>query len=139
MEKLHNLYSGGAVVPLPVLRAADAAPLALLGMESGGAPHAFGSEGEPSWQESLAEVVAESVGGLPPAGAPDALPAAVLQRVHGSPVLLNLAKSLAHHKWALERQLQQQQDGAHVPPRVREQLHQRAADLTDTLRTILCL
>ena len=54
-------------------------------------------------------------------------------------VLLNLAKSLAHHKWALERQLQQQQDGAHVPPRVREQLHQRAADLTDTLRTILCL
>ena len=129
-------------MPLPFLRAADAAPLALVGMESGGPPRAFGSEGEPSWQDALAEVMAESGAGVPSsstASAAEALPAAVWERVHGSPVLLNLAKSLAYHKWTLERQLQQQQDGAHVPPRAREQLQQRAADLTDTLRTILCL
>lgn len=35
VEKLHNLYSSGAVVPLPFLRAVDAAPLTLLGMERG--------------------------------------------------------------------------------------------------------
>lgn len=33
VEKLHTLYSSGAVVPLPFLRATDAAPLALLGLE----------------------------------------------------------------------------------------------------------
>ena len=34
-EKLHTLYSSGAVVPLPFLRAVDAAPLALLGADRG--------------------------------------------------------------------------------------------------------
>jgi hypothetical protein len=35
IERLHNLYSSGAVVPLPFLRATDAAPLALLGIDRG--------------------------------------------------------------------------------------------------------
>jgi hypothetical protein len=35
VEKLRNLYSSGAVVPLPFLRAVDAAPLTLLGIERG--------------------------------------------------------------------------------------------------------
>lgn len=35
IDKLHNMYTGGAVVPLPFLKAADAAPLALLGIDDG--------------------------------------------------------------------------------------------------------
>lgn len=38
VEKLHTVYSSGAVVPLPFLRATDAAPLTLLGVN--GAPPA---------------------------------------------------------------------------------------------------
>lgn len=35
VEKLHTLYSSGAVVPLPFLRATDGAPLDLLGINRG--------------------------------------------------------------------------------------------------------
>ncbi len=35
VEKLHTLYSSGAVVPLPFLRATDAAPLTMLGINQG--------------------------------------------------------------------------------------------------------
>lgn len=47
VEKLHTLYSSGAVVPLPFLRAVDAAPLALLGADRGppGVP-AAGAQGQ---------------------------------------------------------------------------------------------
>ena len=38
IERLHTLYSSGAVVPLPFLRATDAAPLELLGLERGPPP-----------------------------------------------------------------------------------------------------
>lgn len=47
MEKLHTLYSSGAVVPLPFLRAVDAAPLTLLGIDRGppGAQGPLGAHG----------------------------------------------------------------------------------------------
>ena len=92
---------------------------------------------ELDWQDALQEVVAESSGGEEQAAA---LPEAVLSQVHGSPVLLNLATSLAHHKRLLAvLAAQQAQAGDGLPARLREQLRARADDLTTTLSIILCL
>lgn len=160
VEKLHNLYSGGAVVPLPFLRACDASPLTLLGIEAGPpastlVPVDAASGERPGWEVALRELIAESnasTGG--PAGAAAAaasheeaaamaeeeeeLPPAVVAQVQGSPVLLNLATALA----ACRRQLTAQaaaQAAEPLPPRVREQLQRKANELSDSLRTILCL
>ena len=92
---------------------------------------------ELSWQEALQEVVAESSG-----GEAQELPEAVLQQVQGSPVLLNLATSLAQHKRLLAAVAAQQAQAAGdpgVPLRLREQLRSKTEDLSSTLRTILCL
>ncbi|PRW45012.1 serine threonine- kinase hippo-like [Chlorella sorokiniana] len=145
VEKLHTLYSSGAVVPLPFLRAVDAAPLALLGADRG--PPRVAAAGahdqELTWQEALAQVAAESVGGeeaLSGTAPADLLPEAVLQQVARSPVLLNLATSLAHHKRLLATaQAAQAAAGDGLPARLREALRARADDLSTTLRTILCL
>ncbi|KAI7836850.1 hypothetical protein COHA_009303 [Chlorella ohadii] len=146
VEKLHTLYSSGAVVPLPFLRAVDAAPLALLGADRGppGVPAAGAQGQELSWQEALAQVAAESVGGeeaLSGTAPADLLPEAVLQQVARSPVLLNLATSLAHHKrlLAAAAAAQAAAAGDGLPARLREALRARADDLSTTLRTILCL
>lgn len=143
VEKLHNLYTGGAVVPLPFLRACDASPLTLLGIEAGpplgrlgvGAPVAEGGE-RLTWEAALQELVAESGGGGG-AGGEELLPA-VVQQVQGSPVLLNLATALATCRRQLAQQ-QQQQQVEPVPPRVREQVQRKCNELADSLRTILCL
>lgn len=92
---------------------------------------------ELSWQDALEEVVAESSGSEEQAAE---LPEAVLAQVQGSPVLLNLASSLAHHKRLLAAMaVQQAQAGDGLPMRLREQLRVRAEDLSTTLCTILCL
>lgn len=153
VEKLHSLYSSGAVVPLPFLRAVDAAPLTLLGLDRGGpagqagasaAAGAAGGQPELSWQEALAEVVAESGGaeeaGCDGSGAFQLLPEAVLAQVEGSPVLLNLATSLAHHKRLLAAAAAAQAAaGDGLLLRLRDALRAKADDLSTTLRTILCL
>lgn len=76
VEKLHTLYSSGAVVPLPFLRAIDAAPLTLLGIERSppGAAGPIGGLGqqELDWKEALQEVVAESSGEGASAEVPEA-------------------------------------------------------------------
>jgi len=58
-----------------------------------------------------------------------------------SPVLLNLATSLAHHKrlLAAAAAAQAAAAGDGLPARLREALRARADDLSTTLRTILCL
>lgn len=152
---------------------------------------------ELSWQDALAEVAAESVGGeeaLAGTAPADLLPEAVLQQVRGwgrhpllhcftarqactadpcghawlravrplwcliavplaplrlanrnlqvacSPVLLNLATSLAHHKRLLAATAAAQAAaGDGLPVRLREALRARADDLSTTLRTVLCL
>ena len=134
IEKLHNFYSGGAVVPLPFLRAFDAAPLTLLGIEDGAAGGS-GPEGSrrPGWETALRELVQEAAGpGGGSSGGADELPPAVVHQVQGSPVLLNLASALATCK-------RQQQQAEPVPVRVREQLQLKCSELSDSLRTILCL
>ena len=189
VEKLHTLYSSGAVVPLPFLRATDAAPLALLGIDKGppGAPpaaaaaeaqvcwrsraghsragQAWQSGGllagasrsmsasratcmcaltplplqELGWEQALQEVVAESGNGSSEEGVGE-LPEAIVTAVAGSPALLNLAASLAHHKRLLAAlAAQQAAAGDALPARLREQLRAKADDLATTLRTILCL
>ena len=92
---------------------------------------------ELSWQDALQEVVAESSGGEEQAAE---VPEAVLAQVQGSPVLLNLATSLAHHKRLLAAAAAAQaQAGEGLPLRLREQLRTKSEDLSTTLRTILCL
>lgn len=94
-------------------------------------------QSELSWQEALQEVVAESGGGEEQV--PE-LPDAVLAAVASTPVLLNLATSLAHHKRLLAAlAAQQAAAGDGLPGRLREQLRSKAEDLSTTLRTILCL
>jgi hypothetical protein len=141
VEKLHTLYSSGAVVPLPFLRAIDASPLTLLRIEQGppGAQAAPGAAptAQLSWQDALHEVVAEGGDGEEAAAH---LPEAVLAQVAASPVLLNLAACLAHHKHLLAvLAAQQAQAREGVPARLRERLRARAEDLSTTLRTMLCL
>ncbi|PSC67730.1 Serine threonine-kinase dst1 [Micractinium conductrix] len=143
VEKLHTLYSSGAVVPLPFLRATDAAPLALLGIDKGppGAPPAAAAAEaqELGWEQALQEVVAESGNGSSEEGVGE-LPEAIVTAVAGSPALLNLAASLAHHKRLLAAlAAQQAAAGDALPARLREQLRAKADDLATTLRTILCL
>lgn len=74
-ERLHSLYLGENVIPLPLLRASSVAALALK-------PYPELSE-EPSWLQVLADVALESYSGAP-GSRPDrahAIPPAALQQV----------------------------------------------------------
>lgn len=95
-------------------------------------------EGLPGWEAALRDLVAESRGnaGGDGTGGEGGLPPAMVQMVLGSPVLFNLATSLAHHLRLLASTAQQAEG---VSPAAREQLRLKAGDLQDTLRTILCL
>lgn len=77
-----------------------------------------------------------------PASLPTCPPrlSAFVTQVARSPVLLNLATSLAHHKRLLATATAAQAAaGDGLPARLREVLRARADDLSTTLRTILCL
>ncbi len=89
------------------------------------------------WEEALREVIMESTSGEEQ---PHELPEVVLTTVAGSPILLNMASALAHHKRLLAAAaIQQAAAGDGLPARLREQLRAKAEDLSTTLRTILCL
>lgn len=77
---------------------------------------------------------------LPPALPPSLPFHPTSPQVARSPVLLNLATSLAHHKRLLATAAAAQAAaGDGLPARLREALRARADDLSTTLRTILCL
>lgn len=133
-DKLLAVYAAGSTMPIPVLRASDMAPLALVG--------SFG-EGGPSPDLGALEAVQELFRGAgPPDGfsrqkrrAPGAaempLPPSVYQRLASSTTLPNIARALAYHKKCLEEMPLQ---GAQV---AEEQ--SVVNNLSDTLRTILHL
>lgn len=139
-ERLHALYMGETVIPLPMLRASSAAALALQ-------PYPEGGE-EASWLQVLTDVALESYSGAP-GSRPDrahAVPPAALEQVRArvwlrvshafsqvksSPGLLNLLRILAYHKRMAQEEVMSP-DALRV---VQGQIH----DLSDTLKTILCL
>lgn len=59
------------------------------------------------------------------------VPASLLKQVQGSPVLLNLLTTLSSHRRTAETQV--------LPPAVAEQVQEAAQQLSDALRTVLCL
>jgi len=155
-SRLRAMYEGGDVIPLPLLRAAHAAPLALLNpiaaphQPPGGAPRSLGQwqEGDRRAVEVLCALAGEglqpsagggegAVAGAQEAGAHQAatgraqLPPALAKRISTTPVLLNLARTLAYHKQCLQDTI--------LPPAEEEELKAVVNNLNDTLRTILCL
>ncbi|KAK2078182.1 hypothetical protein QBZ16_004050 [Prototheca wickerhamii] len=118
-ERLHNIYTSGAVVPLPFLRASDACPLALIGRAGGGAE----PPSEEVWEGVLRKMLAEE---------DDFLPEALRQRILQSSSLLNLVKSLAYHEDLLAEPVE-------LSPKLRDHLRSRAEDIRLFLRTVLCI
>lgn len=149
--RLHAVYEGGLVVPLPFLSAAHAAPLALLDplhCSNGGSRGSSNAAGlDPAACEVLLELVATpsllgggasaagaakgSNGGVLNGGAPHELPPHVLHKARCNPALQNLARSLAYQRACL----------AELPLDLAAavEAQQVVDDLTHALRTILCL
>ena len=147
-ERLFTIQSGGAVVPLPILRATDIAPLSqfksdIFGirkqMQGGsllqpGITSDLASDNE--WEADLLAVIEdaeEAAGGKQQSVLRNSnvLPDAITERVRSSPALLCLARALHAHKAALC--LPSLSSAAHG------ELQMQIDSLTDTLRTILCL
>ena len=147
-ERLFTIQSGGAVVPLPVLRATDIAPLAqfksdIFGIKKqiqGGSLLQSGTRSDLAsdneWEADLLAVIedAEAAAGGNQHNLPrnsNILPDAITEKVRSSPALLCLARALHAHKAALC--LPSLSSAAHG------ELQMQIDSLTDTLRTILCL
>lgn len=93
-ERLHALYLGENVIPLPVLRASSAAALALQ-------PYPEPAE-EAAWLQVLADVALESYSGAP-GSKPDrahAIPPAALQQVACGAVCVVMLCMLLCHRFA---------------------------------------
>uniref|UniRef100_A0A061RF46 non-specific serine/threonine protein kinase n=2 Tax=Tetraselmis sp. GSL018 TaxID=582737 RepID=A0A061RF46_9CHLO len=149
-ERLRSMYDGGDVIPLPFLKAAHAAPLALLRpIAANRDASGLGGETAPDWQGSDRPALdvlrnlasdnvrwtgasADRIGGCDIHEDEDpALPPGLIERVEGSPVLLNLARTLAYHKQCLKEMLLSAHDTDDVKAIIQS--------LSDTLRTVLCL
>jgi serine/threonine protein kinase len=122
IEKIHTIYSGGGVVPLPFIQAADIAPASII-----------------TGEQNAQSIVDTALKGLVAQEANQSdtqIGEAGLEQARESPVLQNIALSYSLHN-KLSNEVAASQDN--VPPRVRDILATKADDLSDTLRTILCL
>ena len=129
VERLFAIQSGGAVVPLPVIRATDMAPLAQLradpyclrGLRERWQPGG-GALGDPisGWKQELVEIINEDNDKT------NKYAESIIERVQANETAVCLLKALHAHKQATkllpDKDAQQQIDS-----------------LMDTLRTILCL
>ncbi|KAL6777728.1 SIK1 [Auxenochlorella protothecoides x Auxenochlorella symbiontica] len=119
-ERLHTIYTGGSVVPLPFLRASDAFPSALL-MKSW---ESEDQEPQEPWEFVLRGMLTDK--------GETELPSAIRQRIVQSNVLLNFVKSIAYHETLLKDQVE-------LPIRLRDHLKTRSEEMKTFLRTILCI
>lgn len=151
LERIHAIYEGGLVIPLPAMKAANAAPLALLNPShtplTTPQGHTGGIDGiDPDAYEVLLELVQEAQpGAVSRSGSKLAvessggqqgaqqrrLPPAIARKALASPVLQNLARTLAYHKTCLA-QLPLDKAGM-------TELLEVVDDLSHTLRSVLCL
>eukprot|EP00850_Spirogloea_muscicola_P013131 SM000087S23413 [mRNA] locus=s87:511463:518028:- [translate_table: standard] len=137
-DKILAVYAAGSTLPIPLLKATDISPLALISTPG---TDGIGNKGAPGGSEIALETIQElySGGGLAAGhrlhrkapGVDMPLPPSVYRRLAGSTTLPNLARALAYHKQCYnEMPLQGWQVG---------QEKQIIQNLSDTLRTILRL
>ncbi|DBA81690.1 hypothetical protein WJX77_002971 [Trebouxia sp. C0004] len=142
LERLRGVCEGGSVIPVPFLRAAHAVPPAIL--DDMRAPyvhpsHAHALLGSAAVAASQPDDWAETLGALCLEGSlassrnmqSSEIPAAVLAQVKRSPVILNLLRTLAYYKCRADSEV--------LLPDAADQLQSTVQDLSDALRTILCL
>lgn len=147
VERLYTIQSGGAVVPLPVMRATDIAPLAHIRsdlfcmksyIEENGDFLSNRTEHEldDAWKQDLLEIIEDAELAAGPQARADIKSTAlyaqqVIESSRSSPTLICLLKALHAHKQTIRL----------LPSTstVREEIQMRVDSLVDTLRTILCL
>ena len=138
IERLFTIQSGGAVVPLPVMKATDVAPLSHIKADICNIKHriqqsrassssALGEED--AWKQDLMEIIQDAEFAT---GDYNGMPLdCIMTRVHSSPTVLSLLKALHGHKQAI-RMLS-------TTASVHSEIQHQIDSLVDTLRTILCL
>jgi serine/threonine protein kinase len=138
VERLFTIQSGGAVVPLPVMKATDVAPLSHIKADicnikhrihqSKGSSNSTHDE-EDAWKQDLMEIIEDAEFAT---GDSNGVPLdCIMTRVHSSPTVLSLLKALHGHKQAI-RMLS-------TTSSVHSEIQHQIDSLVDTLRTILCL
>lgn len=145
VERLFTIQSGGAVVPLPVIKATDIAPLSHIRYDVFDIQHKLGthstipetayegSDHDP-WKKDLMAILESAEGGsgsYSEDGSGKLSPDVIFERVHASPTLLCLANALHAHKQAMH--------ALPISSSVHEEIQRQIDSLIDTLRTILCL
>lgn len=141
VERLYTIQSGGAVVPLPVIRATDMVPMSHLrsdifciknciedNQEYLG--NTFKHEADDAWKEDLIAVIEDAELDAD-TNAGQSSSQYIVDFVHSSPTVVCLLKSLHAHKQTIKL----------LPSTspAREEIQLRVNSLVDTLRTILCL
>ena len=139
LERLYNVYSSGAVVPLPFVKTSDLAPLSILNLEQPLPQEDSSSvsdnyERHLDWQAALKSVIADVAEGRDASAKDVELSSATIARIEASPVLMNLVKALARHKAGLD-----EGKALGVAAWMQESTKLKVDALSDTLRTILCL
>jgi hypothetical protein len=140
VERLFTIQSGGAVVPLPVVKATDIAPLSHIRYDVFDIQHRLGTgsteaayDGSNPWKQDLMAILesAEDGSGSYSDESGKLSPHVIFERVHASPTLLCLANALHAHKQAIH--------ALPISSSVHEEIQGQIDSLIDTLRTILCL
>lgn len=143
VERLYTIQSGGAVVPLPVVRATDMVPMAHIRYDVSGIKtcidqnsdylgNVYKHESDDAWKQDLMEIIEDAEDGVNTtikSGASS--PQELIDFVQCSPTVLYLLQALHAHKQTI-RMLSSTSSA-------REQVQLRVDALVDTLRTILCL
>jgi len=139
VERLFTIQSGGAVVPLPVVKATDIAPLSHIRYDVFDIQHRLGTgstetayDGSNPWKQDLMAILESADGSGSYSDESGKLsPDVIFERVHASPTLLCLANALHAHKQAIH--------ALPISSSVHEEIQGQIDSLIDTLRTILCL
>ena len=145
VERLYTIQSGGAVVPLPVLRATDMAPMAhiqsdIFGIRSCIEQNAdylsnvHKHELDDAWKQDFFEIIEDAElgeGASLHANSQVSSSQHLIDFVQSSPTILCLLKALHAHKQTMK--------SLSSNSSAREQIQLRVDALVDTLRTILCL
>ncbi|KAL3152262.1 hypothetical protein ABBQ32_001339 [Trebouxia sp. C0010 RCD-2024] len=143
LERLRGVCEGGSVIPVPFLRAAHAVPSAIL--DDLRAPYVLHPAHTPALLDSAAVVApqpddwAETLAALCLEGSlassrdlqSSEIPTSVLAQVKRSPVILNLLRTLAYYKCRAESDV--------MLPEAADKMQNTIQDISDALRTILCL
>ena len=135
LERIYNIYSSGSVVPLPFIKTYDLAPLAILDLERRLPYKRDRSDAfKLNWQTVLKSLISDAADKEGIDAGNSELPEAIVSRIEGSPILMNLIKALEHHQAVLDKGKE-----LGIATTILEPTKNRVDALSNTLRTILCL